>query len=290
MMNTTGKNAAIVGIGLLGSSLGMALKNSGYLRSGWTRRPAVTQWALEHDVIDRGYSTPEEVFSEADILILCVPIPQIIEYAERYSRFMKPGAILTDIGSVKTVIEEAAVSAHARYVGGHPMAGTEKTGPENGFPTLYANADVFIVPPAHAEEEDVMEVERLWRSIGTKTTRIDAAAHDDLVAHTSHLTHIVASALTLSTLDVEADSKKQLRFSGSATGFRDTSRIASSSPQMWREIIEHNTPAVIASLHTFAERFDAMAELIRRGDFDGFEREFARGKELRDQWMKYKNY
>ena len=210
MMNTTGKNAAIVGIGLLGSSLGMALKNSGYLRSGWTRRPAVTQWALEHDVIDRGYSTPEEVFSEADILILCVPIPQIIEYAERYSRFMKPGAILTDIGSVKTVIEEAAVSAHARYVGGHPMAGTEKTGPENGFPTLYANADVFIVPPAHAEEEDVMEVERLWRSIGTKTTRIDAAAHDDLVAHTSHLTHIVASALTLSTLDVEAESKKQL--------------------------------------------------------------------------------
>ncbi len=290
MMNTTGKNAAIVGIGLLGSSLGMALKNSGYLRSGWTRRPAVTQWALEHDVIDRGYSTPEEVFSEADILILCVPIPQIIEYAERYSRFMKPGAILTDIGSVKTVIEDAAVSAHARYVGGHPMAGTEKTGPENGFPTLYANADVFIVPPAHAEEEDVMEVERLWRSIGTKNTRIDAAPHDDLVAHTSHLTHIVASALTLSTLDVEAESKKQLRFSGSATGFRDTSRIASSSPQMWREIIEHNTPAVIASLHTFAERFDAMAELIRRGDFDGFEREFARGKELRDQWMKYKNY
>ena len=241
-------------------------------------------------MIDRGYSTLEEVFSEADILILCVPIPQIIEYAERYSRFMKPGAILTDIGSVKTVIEEAAVSAHARYVGGHPMAGTEKTGPENGFPTLYANADVFIVPPAHAEEEDVMEVERLWSSIGTKTTRIDAAAHDDLVAHTSHLTHIVASALTLSTLDVEAESKKQLRFSGSATGFRDTSRIASSSPQMWREIIEHNTPAVIASLHTFAERFDAMAELIRRGDFDGFEREFARGKELRDQWMKYKNY
>lgn len=289
-MNATGKNAAVVGIGLLGSSLGMALKNSGYRRSGWTRRPAITQWALEHDVIDRGYATLEEVFSDADILILCVPIPQIIEYAKRYSHLMKPDAILTDIGSVKTVIEEAAVSAGARYVGGHPMAGTEKTGPENGFPTLYANADVFVVPPQGADEADITEVERLWQSIGTKTTRIDAAAHDDLVAHTSHLTHIVASALTLSTLDVNSESKKRLRFSGSATGFRDTSRIASSSPQMWREIIEHNTPAVVESLHTFAEQFEAMAELIRRGDFDGFEREFARGKALRDQWMTYKNY
>ena len=289
-MNTAGKNAAIIGIGLLGSSLGMAMRNSGYRRSGWTRRPAVTAWALENDVIDHGYNTLEEAFSDADILILCVPIPQIIEYTKLHSHRMKPGAILTDIGSVKTVIEEAALSVNARYVGGHPMAGTEKTGPENGFATLYANADVFIVPPRNAEEKDIAEVEKLWRSIGTRTTRIDAAVHDDLVAHTSHLTHVVASALTLSTLDVDSPARKLLRFSGSATGFRDTSRIASSSPQMWREIIEHNTPAVVAALRTFSEQFNAMAEQIRSGDFDGFEREFARGKELRDEWMIYKNW
>lgn len=289
-MNTQRKNAAIIGIGLLGSSLGMALKNSGYERSAWTRRPAVTKWALEHDVIDRGYAAPEEAFSDADILILCVPIPQIIEYIKQYSHLMKPGAVLTDIGSVKSVIEQAALSANARFIGGHPMAGTEKTGPENGFPTLYANADVFVVPPAGAREEDTAEVEKLWRSIGTNTTRINAAEHDDLVAHTSHLTHVVASALTLATLDVDSEAKRRLRFSGSATGFRDTSRIASSSPQMWREIIEHNVPAVVDSLRSFAKRFEAMAEQIRTGDFDGFEREFGRGKALRDEWMKYKKY
>ena len=194
-MNTQRKNAAIIGIGLLGSSLGMALKNSGYERSGWTRRPDVTQWALEHGVIDRGYATPEEAFSDADILILCVPIPQIIEYIRQYSHLMKPGALLTDIGSVKSVVEKAALSVNARFIGGHPMAGTEKTGPENGFPTLYANADVFVVPPAGAREEDTAEVEKLWRSIGTNTTRINAEEHDNLVAHTSHLTHVVASAV-----------------------------------------------------------------------------------------------
>ena len=251
---------------------------------------AVPQWALEHGVIDRGYATPEEAFSDADILILCVPIPQIIEYIRQYSHLMKPGALLTDIGSVKSVVEKAALSVNARFIGGHPMAGTEKMGPENGFPTLYANADVFVVPPAGAREEDTAEVEKLWRSIGTNTTRINAEEHDNLVAHTSHLTHVVASALTLATLDVDSETKRRLRFSGSATGFRDTSRIASSSPQMWREIIEHNVPAVVDSLRSFAKRFEAMAEQIRTGDFDGFEREFGRGKALRDEWMKYKKY
>ena len=170
------------------------------------------------------------------------------------------------------------------------MAGTEKTGPENAFPTLYSNADVFVVPPPGAKEEDIREIEHLWQSIGTKTTRLPSQEHDELVAHSSHLAHIVASALTLSILDVDDPEKKRLRFSGCATGFRDTSRIASSSPLMWREIIEHNTPAVIASLETFADSLKALEDLIRRGDFDEFEREFARGKELRDSWMKYKNY
>lgn len=284
------KNAAIVGIGLLGASLGMAMKKSGYVRSGWTRRPQVTEWALKNDVIDFGFDTLEETFASADIIILCVPIPQIIEYTEKYASLMKADAILTDIGSVKTVIEEAAVSVNARFIGGHPMAGTEKTGPENGFGTLYCNADVFVVPPPGAKEEDICEIEHLWQSIGTKTTRLPSHEHDELVAHSSHLAHMVASALTLSILDVNDPEKKRLRFSGCATGFRDTSRIASSSPLMWREIIEHNTPAVIASLETFSDSLKALEELIRKGDFDAFEQEFARGKELRDSWMKYKNY
>lgn len=289
-MDKMKKNAAIIGIGLLGSSLGMALRNKGYLRSGWTRRPAITRWALDHDAIDIGYDTIEEAFSSADLIVLCVPIPQIMEYIGKYAHLMKPDAVLTDIGSVKTVIEKAALAVHARFVGGHPMAGTEKTGPENGFPTLYDNADVFVVPPPGADEESIRTVKDFWEAIGTKTTLIQAEEHDDLVAHSSHLAHVIASALTLSILDVDDNAKKQLRFSGCATGFRDTSRIASSSPQMWREIIEHNTPAVLASIRNFEASMKNLEHLIESGDFDGFEREFGKGKELRDSWMKYKKY
>ena len=169
------------------------------------------------------------------------------------------------------------------------MAGTEKNGFDNAFKGLYHNADVFIVPPPGAEEADIVKVEEMWQNIGTRTTRLDSCTHDELVAGTSHVPHILASATTLSVLDVPED-ERIVRFSGCATGFRDSSRVASSSAVMWREIVEQNTPAVLTALSELRRHLDEFENMVRLGDFDGFEKKFAKGKELRDQWLRWKKY
>ncbi len=284
------KKIGIAGLGLLGASLGMALRGKNVERIGWTRRKEVRRYALENNIVDSVTETPLELFRQSDLLILCIPIPEILAFIRQYGPFLKPGGILTDIGSVKCAVEQAALASGVRFIGSHPMAGTEKSGPEAAFPEMYRDADVFVVPPSGAAEKDIAEVESFWRMIGTRTTRIDAKAHDALVAHTSHAAHVIAAALTLSILDERDPETRRRHFSGCATGFRDTSRIASSSPLMWREIIEHNTPAVLSALKDFDLRLQDMIAGIEKGDFDSFQDSFAKGKALRDEWLKYKNY
>ena len=280
---------SVLGLGLLGASFCMELEGK-YRRAGWSRNPENRKKALEKGVVDFVTDTPEEAFAVGDIVVLCLPIPVITEYIQKYAACMKPDAVLTDIGSVKGVIEEAAAGVDGlRFIGSHPMAGTEKNGLDNAFKGLYSNADVFVVPPPGAAESDIESVETLWRSIGTRTTRIASGPHDKLVAGTSHVPHIIASAMTLGVLDVE-EAERIIRFSGCATGFRDSSRVASSSPVMWREIVQQNTPAVLEALKDFREHLDAFEAMVREGDYDAFEQKFANGKMLRDQWIRWKKY
>ncbi len=286
---------AIIGLGLLGTSLGMALRGrTQYLRSGWTRKKEVREWALANQVLDETEDSLESVLGKADLTVLALPIPQIVEFLERYAHCWRKGSVVTDMGSVKSVILQAAERAlpphGVRFVGSHPMAGTEKSGHLAAFETLYGNADVFVCPSgACSDEESVRLVEDFWRSIGTKPVLLESAEeHDRLVAHTSHVLHVVASALALGILEGSSAREQALRFAGCATGFRDTSRIASSNPAMWREIIEHNTPAVLEALDTFLKELDSLRGRIASGDYDGFEDSFARGKTLRDQWLEYK--
>ncbi|MBE6405557.1 MAG: prephenate dehydrogenase [Lentisphaerae bacterium] len=280
---------SVLGLGLLGASFCMELEGK-YRRAGWSRNPENRRKAMEKGVVEFTVDTPEEAFSAGDIIVLCLPIPVIMEYIRKYASYMKPGAVLTDIGSVKGVIEQAALeNPGVHFIGSHPMAGTEKNGFDNAFKGLYHNADVFVVPPPGAEEADIVKVEEMWQKIGTRTTRIDSKAHDELVAGTSHVPHILASATTLGVLDVPEDARIT-RFSGCATGFRDSSRVASSSPVMWREIVEQNTPAVLTALTELRKHLDEFENMVRNGDFDGFEKKFAKGKELRDQWIRWKKY
>ena len=240
--------------------------------------------------MDEICETPEEAFSLGDIVVLCLPIPVILEYITRYGTCLKKGGILTDIGSVKGSIETCALSVPGlHFIGSHPMAGTEKSGMDHAFKGLYSNADVFVVPPPDALESDIQTVETLWHSIGTRTTRIGSKIHDELVAGTSHVPHILASAMTLGVLDVE-ESERIIRFSGCATGFRDSSRVASSSPAMWGEIVEQNTPAILEALAEFRKHLDSFESMIRSGDYQAFEKKFAGGKVLRDQWLRWKKY
>ena len=288
-MQDSKPSVSVLGLGLLGASLCMELEGK-YLRTGWSRNPENRRKAAERGIVDFQAETPEEAFAAGDIVVLCLPVPVITEYIRKYAGFLRPGAVLTDIGSVKGVIEEAAQSVPGlHFVGSHPMAGTEKNGIDNAFKGLYSRADVFIVPPAGAAEQDILAVENLWKSIETRTTRLDSLAHDKLVAGTSHVPHILASATVLSVLDVP-EQERPVRFSGCATGFRDSSRIASSSAAMWREIVEQNVPSVLSALDSLRKHLDEYELLIRNGNFDGFERKFARGKALRDEWIRWKKY
>jgi prephenate dehydrogenase len=286
------KNVAVIGLGLLGASLGMALRNKGIRRLGWTRRPEVRKWAIEEEVIDYTSDHIEDVLKEADLTIICLPIPQIMQYLKQYASCWRPGSIVTDIGSVKEVIvncgEENLPPHGVNFIGSHPMAGTEKTGPNAAFDSLYNNAEVFITRTENSAPEAFKAVEAFWKMIDTQTVEIGVHAHDILVAHTSHISHVLALALTQAVLDCSPEDLN-LRYSGCATGFRDTSRITSSSPLMWREIIENNQPAVLEVVKEFEKRWGNIRQIIENKEYDKLQAEFTKGKKLRDGWIEYKN-
>ncbi len=287
------KNAAVIGLGLLGASLALALKSSGIRRLGWARRSETRAWCMEHDVIDETAENVADILKKADITILCLPIPAISQFINDHAHEFRPGSIVTDIGSDKGVIVAAGESVLDPYgvyfVGSHPMAGTEKNGCEAAFAELYDNAEIFVTYTDKSNPAALDVVEKFWHLLNiARVKRITPDVHDDLVAHTSHISHLLALALTLSVLDCRSAEEESLRYNGCATGFRDTSRIASSSPVMWREIIENNQSAVVAAARKCEHIYHEIVSSIESGDFDRFEELFARGKFLRDKWMDYK--
>ena len=284
-------NVAIIGLGLLGASLGMALRGRNIHRIGWARRRQIRQAAIAQNVVDETFETAQEAVKNADITILALPIPQILEYMSLLGKELKTGSVLTDLGSIKHEImlhSENTVSNGAVYIGSHPMAGTEKSGFHAAFPTLYENADVFVTPADNASEEQIQMIFDFWSCIGSHPSVINSKHHDAIVARTSHVLHVLASALATGILDAR-DSETELElFRGCATGFRDTCRIASSNPQMWREIVEHNRESVLDALNEFDLVYNKFKQEIESGNFDAFERDFAHGKHLRDRWIEYK--
>jgi prephenate dehydrogenase len=284
----------IIGLGMLAMSLASSLKlgrrneEKNYKVYGYARRKEVAEKALRDGFLDGICSTAEEAFRTGSIVILTLPVPVICEFIKKYSSYMQKDAVLTDIGSVKGCIEEAAMQVHAPFIGSHPMAGTELSGPDALVPGIYENASIFIVPPENAEEKNIERIEKLWQAVGGKTLQIGAKEHDNLVAHTSHVPHIISSALALSVLDEEDPRLKEQRFAGAASGFRDTIRVAASSPRMWKEILSHNREAVLEALKDHEKRYYRMKKMIEENDFDAFEKEFAYGGELIREWRKAK--
>ncbi len=292
-MSDNKKTVLIVGLGLLGGSLGMALRNSSWRRLGWTRRKEIREWALQENVVDATDDDVEQLLATADLTVICLPVPHIIDFIRNHANDWRAGAVVTDIGSVKEVIVNCGESylrpEGVHFVGSHPMAGTEKSGPAAAFPTLYRNAETLITPIQQTNQAALDIVTHFWRDIGTKTVTIAPREHDLLVAHTSHISHLLALALTQTALDCP-EPEQARRYSACATGFRDTSRISSSSPVMWREIIEHNQSAILTAMQEFENHWRRLRATIEKRDFDGLEQEFGNGKELRDNWLKYKNF
>ncbi len=283
----TNKTVAIIGFGLLGTSLGMALKGGKYIRVGWSRRPESRKQALKTNVVDKVFENPEDAVSNADITVICLPVPMIIEFCAKFAKFWKKGAIVTDVGSVKEKIVRAVSPVLGRngvfFIGSHPMAGSEQSGAEAAEADLYEDAMVFLTPSLKTPAKVVKETADLWKSAGARILEIDSRKHDMTVAHTSHVPHILATILTLTALgDVKTRSQRE---NGCAGGFRDTTRIASSAPQMWREIIENNREAVLRTIGEFEQNLKSFRENIRKAEYSKLEEKLQSAKDLRDAWL-----
>ncbi len=280
----------VAGLGLLGSSLIRSLDRRLYRIAVWNRNQISCRLAVEKGLADTVCDTPEDLFACSDIVVLALPIPVTEKFIRLYHDRLKPGAVVTDVASVKRQIMDAAESFPGfNFVGSHPMAGTEKSGFQVGFKGLYDNADVFVVPGRYSTADGVAAVEQLWQSLHTHIRRISSAGHDALVAHTSHMLHIIASALTASILDRPDAVETRRHYSGCATGFRDTSRIASSSPEMWKEICMANTGAILPALDEFSLKLNEFRQCLEKADGEKFAALFRHGRNLRDSWLCYKN-
>lgn len=277
----------IVGVGLLGGSIGLAVRKRHLAKevAGYARREKTIAEAEKIGALDYATTDLLAAVSGADLVILCTPLAQMRALTEQFLPALKRGAIVTDVGSVKAEVvrelESLVAKAGAHFVGSHPMAGGEKMGVLAAKADLYANAVCVITPTKKSNTAAVRKVEGFWKSLGARTLRLNAAQHDLLVSRTSHLPHVVAAALAGLVLDPKHP-KSQVGLC--ATGFRDTTRIASGSPEMWRDIALANRKNISQSVDAFVGELKKFQAALIKGDAKSVEKFFATAKERRDNW------
>jgi cyclohexadieny/prephenate dehydrogenase len=234
-------------------------------------------------LVDQAYATAREAVQGADLVILCVPVGACGEVAAEIAADLQPGAILTDVGSVKgAVVRDVAplVPKGVHFIPGHPIAGTEHSGPESGFATLFDNRWCILTPPAGVEAAAVERLAAFWRALGSNVEVMDADHHDLVLGITSHVPHLIAFNIvnTAAHLERVTDSEV-IKFS--AGGFRDFTRIAASDPTMWRDVFLNNREAVLEMLARFTEDLIHLQRCIRYGDGDTLFRRFTEARAIR---------
>lgn len=276
---------ALIGLGLIGSSIGHGLKKNalaahvaGYARSAETRVKA-----LEIGFVDTIHETPEEACREADIVFFNTPLGVMGELAAQIMPLLKDNAIITDVGSAKGKLQaeiNPLLEGRVHFVPGHPIAGTEQSGPEAGFADLFEGRWCILTPDDTTSLIAVEQVAKLWRGMGSEVAFMDAAHHDLVLAITSHLPHLIAFNIVGTAAQLESDTRSEvIKFS--ASGFRDFTRIAASDPVMWRDIFLDNKEAVLEMLGRFTEDLTSLQRAIRRGDGTYLEETFARTRSIR---------
>lgn len=279
------ERVALIGIGLIGSSLAHAIRRNklagevtGYARSEPTRAKA-----LELGLVDRIYPTAAEAVAGADLVILCSPVGTYGTLAAEIASALKPGAILTDVGSVKgAVVKDVLphVPAGVNFIPGHPIAGTEQSGPESGFAELFINRWCILTPLPGADPVAVDRLATFWRACGSNVEMMTPEHHDLVLAITSHLPHLIAYNIVSTAADLEeVTSSEVIKYS--AGGFRDFTRIAASDPTMWRDVFLNNKEAVLEMLGRFSEDLSALQRAIRWGDGDTLFNIFTRSRQIR---------
>ncbi|MFP6740372.1 MAG: prephenate/arogenate dehydrogenase family protein [Alphaproteobacteria bacterium] len=279
------QRVALIGIGLIGSSLARVIRRDGLAAHvvACARRDETLATVRDLDLADSTTKDPAAAVDGADLVVLSTPLGAYQAIAEAIGPALKPGAIVTDVGSTKSSVI-ADVAPHlpegVHLVPGHPVAGTESSGPESGFDSLFEGRWCVLTPPPGTDQGAVEQVAALWRHAGSTVEIMDAAHHDQVLAITSHLPHLIAYTIVGTATDLEDDLQKEVvKFS--AGGFRDFTRIAASDPIMWRDVFLKNRHAVLDVLGRFTEDLTALQRAIRRGEGAILEDHFTRARELR---------
>ena len=279
------EHVALVGIGLIGSSISHAMRRKGLAGTitGSARTKATVDTALKLGLIERGYASAAEAVKGADLVILSVPVGACRVLAAEIAPHLRQGAIVTDVGSVKAaVVRDIAphVPKGVHFVPGHPIAGTEQSGPEAGFAELFDNRWTILTPEPGTDKAAVEKLKAFWMALGARVEIMTPEHHDMVLAVTSHLPHLIAYNIvnTAEHLERVTDSEV-IKFS--AGGFRDFTRIAASDPTMWRDVFLNNKDAVLEMLGRFSEDLTVLQRAIRFGDGDTLFRLFTEARRVR---------
>jgi len=276
---------ALIGVGLIGSSLARIIRQKqlcNHIAIATPRRETL-EIAQELKLGDSTFQDNAQAVKQADLVIISVPVGRCGEVAREIAAHLAPGAIVTDVGSTKaSVINQMApvLPDHVHFIPGHPIAGTEFSGPRAGFAELFVNRWCILTPLPNTDAAALEKLRQFWQACGAKIDEMDANHHDLVLAMVSHLPHLIAYNIVGTASDLEKVTKSEV-IAYSASGFRDFTRLASSDPTMWRDICLHNAPAILEMLGRFSEDLASLQRAIRWGDGDGLFDLFSRTRAVR---------
>lgn len=283
------QKVAIIGVGLLGGSLGLAVKQRKLAAAvaGYVRRAESVRECEKVGVADVVATDLHAAVKDADLIVLCTPLARMRELTEQMLPALKPGAIITDVGSVKGSVvrelEPLCSNAKGYFIGSHPMCGGEKMGVSAARVDLFNNAICVVTPTPQSDKKAFKAVEEFWHALGMKLLKLSPDSHDELVSRSSHLPHVVAAELANYVLS-PVHPKEQATLC--ANGFRDTTRIAAGSPEMWRDIAMSNRKNLAQVLGVFIEDLQEFQRALNEGNVKAVEEFFAKAKQRRDGWRR----
>ena len=278
------ERVAIIGLGLLGGSIGLAVREHlpGVTTTGYDADPAARVRASARQLVDQVCESSADAVRAADLVVLCVPVGAMGAAAAEFAAALPVGAIISDVGSSKQSVATALAAAlpdHA-VIPAHPVAGTERSGPDAGFASLFQQRWCIITPPDGADPAHVAALTEFWEALGARIELMSASHHDLVLAVTSHLPHLIAYTIVGTASDLEGVTESEV-IKYSAGGFRDFTRIAASDPTMWRDVFLTNKDAVLEMLQRFTEDLTALQRAIRIGDGAQLFEHFARTRDIR---------
>ncbi|MEQ8328391.1 MAG: prephenate/arogenate dehydrogenase family protein [Parvibaculum sp.] len=279
------ERVALIGLGLIGGSLGHAMKRAGLADhvAGYARSEATRKRALEIGFVDSVHASAAEAARDADLVVVCTPVGALGSVAAEIEPHLKKGAILTDVGSVKmAVIRDMGphVPEGVHFIPGHPIAGTEESGPDAGFAELFDSRWCILTPVPGTDEKATERLSAFWTACGSKVDVMEPKHHDMVLAIVSHLPHIIAYNIVGTASDLETVTQSEV-IKYSASGFRDFTRLAASDPTMWRDVCLNNKEPILEMLARFSEDLTALQRAIRWGDGDVLFDLFTRTRAIR---------